>query len=296
MAEERQPVIIEHEPTPRHEKKSSYLKDSGERIESIAQSYHLNALLLKETPEKTTLERALVRERQRKEQQQQNLEQIIKVAYASCKKETAGDPDHDWLQRFFDMAKDIHNSSMQKLWAQVLKREVTNPGSTSMKALKILKDMTPKEAQILQRAATLSCHFGADNSLKLLLGLRTQGGIFSFGKRSLTNNLNIGNFQLNYSNLLILFELGIMHATELESGEIGMESPLSLGYQGKNLALQAQAKGVHLLYYRFTPTGNELCKLLGHKPNMQYYDELVAMLSQKFSVQTDVLSTMHHTV
>ncbi len=297
MTEQKRPEILEHEPSvPRQEKKSSYIKDSGDRIQSIAETYGLNAQLLNETPEKTLLERALVRERQRKELQQKNLEQIIKVAYASCKKETAGDPDQDWLQRFFDLAKDIHNSSMQKLWAQVLKREVTNPGSTSMKALKILKDMTPKEAQILQRAASLSCYFGADNSRKLLLGLKTQGGIFNFNRRALTNNLNIGHFHLNYSSLLILFELGIMHATELESGEIGMETPLSLGYQGKHLSLQAQAKGVHLLYYRFTPTGNELCKLLGNKPNMQYYDELVALLNQKFAVQTDVQSTMHHTV
>ncbi len=297
MTEQKQPVIIDQQSdAPRQERKSSYIKDSGDRIQSIANTYGLNALLLNETPEKTLLERALVRERQRKELQQKNLEQIIKVAYASCKKETAGDPDQDWLQRFFDLAKDIHNTSMQKLWAQVLKREVTNPGSTSMKALKILKDMTPKEAQILQRAASLSCYFGADNSRKLLLGLKTQGGIFSFSRRVLTNNLNIGHFHLNYSSLLILFELGIMHATELESGEIGMETPLSLGYQGKHLSLQAQAKGVHLLYYRFTPTGNELCKLLGNKPNMQYYDELVALLNQKFAVQTDVQSTMHHTV
>ncbi|MFB9137580.1 TIGR03899 family protein [Vibrio sp. AK197] len=298
MTDPKQPVIIDHQAdeSPRYEKKSNYIKESGDRIESIARHHGLDALLSSQKPEKTTLERALVRERKRKEQQQKNLEKILKVAYASCKKETAGDPDQDWLQRFFDMAKDIHNTSMQKLWAQVLKREVTNPGSTSMKALQILKDMTPKEAQILQRVASLSCHFGADSSLKFLIGLRAQGGIFSFGKRNLTNNLNLGHFQLNYSSLLVLFELGIMHATELESGEIGLETPLSLGYQGKNLSLQAQNRGVHLLYYRFTPTGNELCKLLGNKPNMQYYDEMVALLSQKFSVHTDVQSTIHHTV
>ncbi|OLQ85090.1 TIGR03899 family protein [Vibrio ponticus] len=298
MSESHKPVTLEHEAKAenRQEKKSSYVKDSSSRVLYIAQAHGLDALLQKEAPQKPALERALLRERRRREQQQKNLEQILKLAYASCSDETAGEPDQDWLYRFFDMAQEVHNPSMQRLWAQVFKREVTNPGSTSMKALKVLHDMAPKEAQILQRAASLACSFGHDSSRKLLIGFRAQGGMFSFGKRTITNNINIGSFQLPYSNLLVLFELGLMHGTELESGEIELESPLPLTYQGKNLSLQAHSKGVRFLYYRFTPTGNELCKLLGNKPNMQYYDQVVALLGQKFSVQTEVKSSVHHAV
>ncbi|MFA0280074.1 TIGR03899 family protein, partial [Vibrio sp. 10N.222.55.F8] len=46
----------------------------------------------------------------------------------------------------------------------------------------------------------------------------------------------------------------------------------------------------------FSPTGNELCALLGNKPNGQYYDQLIALLSQKFTVQTEVKSTVNYTV
>lgn len=298
MSESNKPVVIDHEPTQqsRQEKKSNYIKDSASRVLSIAESYGLDALLRSEAPEKPTLERALIRERKRKELRQKNLEQILKLAHVSCKDETAGEPDQDWLYRFFDMAQEVHNSAMQRLWAQVLKREVTNPGSTSMKALKVLQDMTPKEAQILQRAASLACSFGGDNSRKLLVGYRSHGGIFSFGKRNTTSNINVGNFQLPYSSLLVLFELGLMHGTELESGEIELDSPLPLAYQGKQLSLQAHSKGVRLLYYRFSPTGNELCKLLGNKPNMQYYDQMVALLGQKFAATTDAKPSVDTTV
>ncbi len=298
MSESNKPVIIDHEPEPqaRNEKKKHYIKDSSSRILSIAEIHGLDALLSSESPEKPALERALVRERKRREKRQKNLEQILKLAHQSCKDETAGEPDPDWLYRFFDMAQEVHNPAMQRLWAQVLKREVTNPGSTSMKALNILQDMTPKEAQTLQRAASLACSFGGDSSRKLLIGYRSHGGIFSFGKRNVTNNINVGNYQLPYSSLLVLFELGLMYNTELESGEIELESPLPLTYQGKHLSLQAHSRGVRLLYYRFSPTGNELCKLLGNKPNMQYYDQLVALLGQKFTTQTDVQSNIHHTV
>ena len=299
MVDTSKPVVIEHQTNSNqsHEKKSSYIKDSASRILNIAQCHGLDALLQNEPPQKTPLDRALFRERQRKEQRQKNLEQILKLAHVSCKDETAGDPDQDWLHRFFDMAQDIHNSSMQRLWAQVLKREVTNPGSTSLKALQVLQDMTPKEAQILQRASSLACSFGSDNSRKLLVGVRASNGIFSLGKRNITFTINMGSFQLPYSSLLVLIELGLLHATELESGEIELEPALLLIYQGKNLSLQAMGKGVRLLYYRFSPTGNELCKLLGNKPNIQYYDQMVAVLSQKFTVQTEAASnSFHHAV
>lgn len=298
MAEKKQPVVIEHESATENsqDKKSNYVKDSASRIYSIAQQHGIDALLHRVPPQKTPLERALKREREVKAQQQKNLEQIVRLAHVSCKNETSGEPDQDWLYRFFEMAQDIHNSSMQRLWAQVLKRETTNPGFTSMKALKVLKDMTPKEAQILQRAAALSCSFGSDSSLKLLFGMKIHSGIFSLSKRDTVTTINIGNHQLPYSSLLVLIELGLLHATELESGEIELDPPLTLSYQGKNLSLQAASRGVKLLYYRFSPTGNELCRLLGHKPNMQYYDQVVAMLSQKFTVHTDVKNSIHHTV
>jgi uncharacterized repeat protein (TIGR03899 family) len=299
MEEQRSPVIIEHESTGSEQKsqtKNRYIQDSASRLRNIAQNHSLDALIQEKKPENTPLERAIEREKQRRERRQRNLERIVQLAYKSCKNETAGEPDQDWLYRFFDMAQDIYNTSMQRLWAQVLKREITNPGSTSMKALEVLKDMTPKEAQILQKSAALACSFGHDHSRKLLVGLRAHNSIFSLNKREVTLSVSLGNFQLPYSNLLVLIELGLLHATELASGEIEQEPALHLHYQGKNLSLQPMTKGIRLLYYRFSPTGNELCKLLGQRLNQQFYDQMISVLGQKFVVQTDVTSSIHHTV
>ncbi|KAB0302632.1 TIGR03899 family protein [Vibrio fortis] len=303
MSDSQQPVIIEHvnDTAPKQEKKP-HIADSTSRMLNIAQNFGLDALLSPESKtsdkaEKSLIERALLREKKRKELRQKNLEQILKLAHMSCKDEAAGDPDQDWLYRFFDMAQEIHNSSMQRLWAQVLKREVTNPGSTSMKALQILQDMTPKEALTLQRAASLACSFGSDNSRKLLLGFKTQAGLFSFGKRTGASTINLGSHNLPYSSLLHLIELGILHGTELESGEIDFDPALNLTYQGKQMAITPLSKGVKLVYYRFSPTGNELCVLLGNKPNSAYYDQLIALLSQKFTVQAEAKTcSVNHTV
>ncbi|MGF1744327.1 TIGR03899 family protein [Vibrio minamisatsumaniensis] len=302
MSEPQKPVIIEHASNTQHKhEKKPHLADSASRMLHIAQSFGLDALITpnakaNDKGEITLIERALLREKKRKELRQKNLEQILKLAHSSCKDEAAGEPDQDWLYRFFDMAQEIHNTSMQRLWGQVLKREVTNPGSTSMKALKLLQDMTPKEALTLQRSASLGCCFGGDNSRKLLLGFKSHTGIFGFGKRDTTNAINLGGHNLPYSSLLHLIELGIILGTELESGEIDFDPALHLTYQGKSMSLAPLSKGVKLIYYRFSPTGNELCSLLGNKPNTQYYDQLITLLSQKFTIQTEVKSSVNYTV
>lgn len=276
--------------------KHTYVTDSARRIFMIAEHHGLDASLRIEKPKKTLLDRALERELNRKRQRQKNLENIVRLAHHSCHDEVAGEPDSDWLYHFFDMAQEINNSSMQRLWAQVLKKEVLSPGFTSLKALKILESMTPKEAQVLQKAAALSCSFGSDSSLKLVFGTKSPLGAFRLGKRVNLQTLNLANHQLPYSNLLVLIELGLLHANELESGEIEPEPPLQLHYQGKQLMLLSHSKGLRLVYYRFTPTGNELCRLLGHKINPDYYDQLIALLSSKFSVQEETSTTLNHSV
>ncbi|MGC9553328.1 DUF2806 domain-containing protein, partial [Vibrio metoecus] len=97
MADNMTPVVIEHDSQQSQEKRthSHYVKDSGSRILVIARHHGLDAQLLTETPENSALERAVQRERQRREQRQKNLEQIVKLAHNSCRNETAGDPDQD---------------------------------------------------------------------------------------------------------------------------------------------------------------------------------------------------------
>ncbi len=297
MAEEKKPVIIEQENSKSaSNKKKTFIRDSASRVIQIAQVHELDALLQDEAPEKSAIERAISRQKKRQEQRQRNLEKILKYAHDSCNNETAGEPDTDWLYRFLDMAQDIHNSSMQRLWSQVLKREITNPGSTSMKALQVLKDMSPKEAQNLQRAASLACSFGSDNSKKLLLGFKAKEGFLGFYKKEKTAVVNMGNYQLPYSSLLHLIELGLVLGTELESGEIDSDPALLVNYQGKQCTLQPMNKGTRLLYYRYTPTGDELCRLLGNKPNHNYYEQLMSILAQKFTVQIETGSHINQTV
>jgi uncharacterized repeat protein (TIGR03899 family) len=270
----------------------SAIKDSGANIASIATRYHLAAEITSPSSGLGIDKRIQARSVQIQERRQQNLEKIIAFAHASCRDEAASTPDDDWLYRFFDMAQDIGNSAMQRLWAQVLKREVINPGSTSIKSLKLLKDLSAKEAQIIQRGASLASNFGGDGANKLIIGYKAKSSLFSLGRTNDNTTLNLGSFQLPYSSLLLLIELGVLIGTELESGEIETNPAVVVTYQGKHLALEPHSKGLRLVYYRFSPIGNELCRLLGNKPNMKYHDQLVTLLNQKFTITSEVKSSI----
>ena len=61
------------------------------------------------------------------------------------------EPDPDWTARFFDCIQDVSSDDMQRLWAKLLSGEVERPGSTSLRTLDTLKNMTKIEAQIFSK-------------------------------------------------------------------------------------------------------------------------------------------------
>ncbi|MDX1303503.1 TIGR03899 family protein [Photobacterium sp.] len=264
--------------------KSSYIKNSRERTKEIAFIYAINAMI-SSSNEQDLQQRAEHREKREQQRRQHNLEVIIKHAHDACCDETADEPEPDWLTRFFSMAQNIHGASMQKLWGRILKQEILSAGSVSLKALETLQNMTHREAQTFQRASVLACHFGNDSSKRLLTGINIKKGRFPLLRHNSSQKLQLGNYQLPYSNLLILMELGLLLRTELESGEISLEHTLPFSYQNTSYTLKAVKKGITFTYYRFSPTGQELARLLRNKDHEIYKENLLDLLSKHFIVE-----------
>jgi len=277
-------ITLETKTSKVNEKKHQ-LKSAQNKAEEIAQKHAISAQI-KQTEhdiQQRTSNRILLEQKN----EQRNLERIVKVTYEACGDETAGDPDLDWLTRFFSMAKKIHSPSMQILWGKILKREILFPGSVSLKSLKTLQDMTQREAQIFQQATSLTCNFGNDKSQKLLTGIKEHKGKLSLLKKVKNHRIQYGTYQLSYSNLLILIDLSLLLKTELESGEIAKHIDLPFGYKSNDYSLQPIRKGITFTYYRLSPTGEELANLFGSSINQQYKDMLSNLLSQHFIVQSN---------
>ncbi|ELR63204.1 hypothetical protein C942_03993 [Photobacterium marinum] len=265
------------------EESNTHIRSSRARTKELANQYGICHLI--SNSDKELADRTTARVQREAQHQQENLERIFKLAYDSCSDETAGEPDPDWLYHFSSLAKNIRNASMQKLWSRILKQEIISPGSTSLKALETLKNMTQREAQIFQRASTLTCHFGNDSSKKLLTGIKIRHSVLALLRSPSSDKLPLGNYQLPYSNLLVLMELGLLLRSELESGEINIESPLAFGYQASNYILKPTKKGVTLTYYRLSPTGQEIANLLGTRNNEPYKESLMELLCKHFIVE-----------
>lgn len=84
---------------------------------------------------------------------QSNIKSVVqKAAWALGDKEVQDhEVDHDWTAQFFDEVQDVSSEDMQELWAKILAGEVERPGSTSIRTLRVLKDMNQRVARIFSR-------------------------------------------------------------------------------------------------------------------------------------------------
>lgn len=205
---------------------------------------------------------------------QKNLETIIELASKQGTNEVGNEPDPDWFSHYLELAENIRHPSMQQFWANILSQEVLTPGHCSIQALSCLRFMTQKDALLLQKASALACHFGDDN-LRLLFGYQYR--TLLQGQRQ--QRLNLGRYRLPYAGVLQLFELGLLHQPELESGELSQASPLRVILRTNPMTLQPQRKGIRLLYYRFTTIGNELSALITDSTPSNYSSDLQDLLA-----------------
>lgn len=64
--------------------------------------------------------------------------------------------DDDWLYRWRDYAGDVSSENMQRLWGRLLAGEVKSPGSYSLRCLEFIKNLSHKEAKLIERASSLA--------------------------------------------------------------------------------------------------------------------------------------------
>ncbi|WP_258405597.1 TIGR03899 family protein [Shewanella zhangzhouensis] len=230
-------------------------------------------------------ERAAHRARKMAAQHQANVESIYTLALKYTPSDMVGaDPDPDWLYQFFQMAEQIHNRRMQELWARILAKELTEPGNFSLRTLETLRRLTWREAQTLEKALTVAVRVGSDDRLKILSGYRVTGGIGQLFRKSSSVTLPLSQFGLPYSALVSLMDLGILHSTEFETGELDPKRTFSLMLPKTELKLTPRHGHLLLSYYRFSTVGDELAHLVRPHTESNFGPALRGMLAKDFDV------------
>lgn len=235
----------------------------------------------------TTLDSRIEKRRlQKLRQQQNNLEQILKLALNYAPDRSGNeDLDLDWLQNFTSQAENISNPGMQQLWSRILATESAKPGSFSLRTLAILRQLTSREADILRRAQGLTGFDSSNHSNKLITGYYRRPNLFTWLTLDTPTQLNIAKAGMSYPDLLTLSDLGVLYPSTIESSEMAKGQQIELQYSGgRKLQMVAQRSALVLTYYKFTAQGDELLRLLPPAAPGVYLELIAEHCSRDFVV------------
>ncbi|MEW9799603.1 TIGR03899 family protein [Alteromonas sp. CYL-A6] len=233
--------------------------------------------------------RRQVTERRRQIREMQkiaNLQAILNIAVNVSVSDTQSENvDPDWFFAFCSMAENIHSPAMQELWGKIFAVEVSHPGSFSRRSLQTLESLTHRDATLFSKAVSLASRRTGDTVPRILVGYHVRKGLLTMLRKPVPEQLSIASFGLSYPDLLALQDMKLLYASEIESGEYhqGHRSHWRCGQQ--SFTLISQRAGVALVYYKFTPTGAELSRLVGRLDNRDYLQAIKAVLNGPFRIE-----------
>jgi uncharacterized repeat protein (TIGR03899 family) len=279
------PIIANVKPI-KSEAKFELSKDKNEHVKKLAGTdriakwfsqagiYSISSAKQKQSIDYKISERLKLKERRKII----NLENILSKAINFCLDEAQTDDiDPDWFFSFIEMAEEIYSPPMQELWGKIFAVESGKPGSFSLNTLQLLKQLTQKDALIFRRAVNFASRQRGDSSPKLLIGYYRKKSLWSFFSANSGHQLNFAQFGLSYPDLLALMDLGLIHHSEIESGEIALGETIEWRISGHTMTLSPKLRSLTLVYFKFTTIGAELSKLV----NSQKQDHYVLALRQK---------------
>ncbi len=220
------------------------------------------------------------------QRQQLNLERVLLLTQEMLNDQVSPEEvDADWFQHFCLQVQDISAQPMQKLWARILASELCQPGRFSLKTLNILRQMTYRDAQALQVAASLACRLNGQQPEQIFFAYTQQASIWRWLRGKHRGALHLSQHHLNYPDILNLIELGILHQTEIETGALGVQQELAFFTSKTSLVGRVKVRDVALHYYKFTVSGGELLSLLNMTPEPAYWQALQTLLTDVIEFQ-----------
>ncbi|WDE11086.1 TIGR03899 family protein [Thalassomonas haliotis] len=252
---------------------------------NLAKQFILDGHLVSPDKQMPLEDRSRKRERLLSLRKQQNMESIIQKALAYCSESEITDKaDQDWFNRFTSLAEEVSNKTMQELWAKILAGEISQPGSFSLKALKIFRNMSINDAKLLAKACSLAVKDHGKKNIRIISGSYIQPGLFNFFDKNREQNLNLSHHGLSYADLLALSENNLLFIQETESSSLAKEEQIHFLYNGSPLNLTAKNANTVIRFYKFTPVGSELASLIGDNGEANYLNELKLKLGHHFQL------------
>ena len=201
--------------------------------------------------------------------------------------------DHDWTARFFNDVQDVSSEEMQQLWAKILAGEVERPGSTSLKAMNILKGLDRGTATLFRTlcSARMTPQIGLGEG-----GVVRAGNEFVLSLEGRAADNSLKAYDLGYTAINRLNEHGLIapgYDSELQHmvTDAGLDkSPrwisIAHGFQGRSWVLTPidQRQGDQTIMLRvilLTSTATELARVVDIEPMPEYQQAVADFFEQK---------------
>ena len=104
------------------------------------------------------------------QERQKNIDKITIYGLLETAKitETSNEKiDRDWLNQFINVSQDVSSDQMQEVWGKILAREISNPGSFSLRSLEVLRTISRQEAETFRKLVQFV--FSVDNCRYIFL-------------------------------------------------------------------------------------------------------------------------------
>lgn len=193
-----------------------------------------------------------------------NISQVLSQTIMELKQikgTISNDVDRDWGAFFFDNVQDISDDEVQKIWAKILAGEIEEPGSFSVRTLRILKDLSKEEAEYFGDLAD----FIIDKCF-----------IYTYVDDYRRNYPDSKFIALQDAGLLQYERRGFKPNEDYKRIMVGGANVTILNYD--NIDYNSQQI---LFVFMLTNAGRELFTLLKPKIRTQYIDEFIHSLKSK---------------
>lgn len=206
--------------------------------------------------------RLMAQERNR----QKNIDDVVDIAVNQLKGEKEVPQDKvkaDWATRFFNTVQDISDEEMKLIWGKLLAGEIKAPGSYSLRAIELLKNLTSEEALLFTEASKLA--------------LKRAREIVIIQSDSINND-----YGLTFDKILTLTDAGLLKpiidtAIDLEP----LNGADGVVFTYGNYAVKAIVKSeAEIVSYIYTTAGSQIYKLIDNpEVNLDYLKRVLKSVS-----------------
>lgn len=199
---------------------------------------------------------------------QKNIDDVVDIAANQLKDEKEVPQDKvkaDWAIRFFNTVQDISDEEMKLIWGKLLAGEIKTPGSYSLRAIELLKNLTSEEALLFTEASKFA--------------LRRAHDIVIIQSDNINND-----YGLTFDKILTLTDAGLLKPiidTVIDLAPLNEAEEVIFTYG--NYAVKAIVKSEgQIATYIYTTAGSQIFKLIDTlEVNLDYLKKVLKSVSNE---------------